>query len=176
MTHIMIDLETMGTEPNAAIIALGAVVMDFKNQKIGACYYNTIDLASSVKAGGTMNPSTVLWWMQQSEEARKIFSFPGLPLETALICFSMWVKEQSENSSVCIWGYGASFDNVVLRSAYSYCGLPCPWGFRSDRCYRTEAAIHPDILPVDVGIAHNALDDATAQAYHLMKILGTKYE
>ena len=73
--------------------------------------------------------------------------------------------------NVCIWGNGAAFDNVILRTAYERLGLKAPWNFWDDRCFRTVKALHPEVEYVKSGAAHNALDDAKNQALYLMKVL-----
>lgn len=70
VTDVMLDLETMGQGPDAAIVAIGAVSFDLEAGKLGSEFYTVVDLTSSVEAGGKMDPSTVLWWLQQSEQAR----------------------------------------------------------------------------------------------------------
>jgi len=74
MNNIMLDLETMGNGNNAAIIAIGAVKFD---QDITDRFYKTIDLDSSVDVGLEIDPSTVLWWMKQGDDARGQFQHPG---------------------------------------------------------------------------------------------------
>lgn len=172
MNNIMLDLETMGQSSNAAIIALGAVQFDITKQTIGQRFYRIIDLTSSVQSGGgVIDPSTIMWWMQQSDAARGVFSKAGEPLPSVLIDLSSWIKSVSEEKDVKIWGNGADFDNVILASAYRYCGLNLPWRFWNNRCYRTVKAMHPDIKMQRIGTYHNAIDDAESQALHLIEIL-----
>ena len=68
--HIMLDLETMGTGPNAAITAIGAVKFDPDKGEIVETFYFKVNLESSVKQGGVIDASTVIWWLGQNEEAR----------------------------------------------------------------------------------------------------------
>ena len=58
-TQVMLDLETMGKGPDAAIVAIGACTFDIAAGKIGTTYYNRVDLASAVSAGGVIDASTV---------------------------------------------------------------------------------------------------------------------
>ena len=174
MIDIMLDLETMGNGPNAAIIAIGAVAFSPETQALGAEFYLHVDLESSVQAGGVMDPSTVLWWLKQSGEARAAFEGKGESLVSSLMTFSAWVRTLGEVGEIKMWGNGAAFDNVILSTAYRYTGLLQPWPFWNDRCYRTVKALHPGVKAEKVGVAHNALDDAKSQALHLMKILAPK--
>lgn len=170
---IMLDLETMGTGPNAAIVAIGAVVFDTDILAVTSRFYRIVDLESAMSTGGEVDADTVLWWMQQSDEARSMFdsSNDGVPLFIALTDFSTWVKEHGDPSTVRVWGNGAAFDNVILSSAYRrIAGLDQPWKHWNDRCYRTIKSLHPDVKLKRVGTHHNAVDDAESQAWHLLTI------
>lgn len=170
---VMLDLETMGTGTDAAIIAIGAVGIDVIRHKVldEAKFYCVIDLNSAVENGGTISPATVLWWMQQGEAARKEFTSGNcMGIRKALTDFenfmTLWDFEG-------VWGNGAGFDNVVLRSAYLSTGIKTPWGFRQDRCYRTFDQMygHLAITNERQGVHHNALDDAIYQATRLVEVL-----
>ncbi|MCR4302266.1 MAG: 3'-5' exoribonuclease [Sulfuricaulis sp.] len=178
MKHIMLDLETMGHGNNAAIAAIGACEFNLPGrvrehwEAKPAEFYQKVGLESSVKAGMQIDTSTILWWMQQSDEARKsTFQGETMPLGDALHEFSKWIE--SIDKDVAVWGNGATFDNVIIRSAFKAVGLPVPWSFRNDKCYRTVANLLPkERQPVfeRSGTAHNALDDAITQAVYLQKV------
>lgn len=175
MNNLMIDLETMGNRANAAIVAIGAVFFD-KNG-IGKTSYDIVDLQSSVDAGGEIDPSTVIWWLQQSDSARAIFSLPGLPEEDCLIKLRRFILENvSKYKDLRIWGNGAAFDNVILKSAFLRHKICPPWEYHNDRCFRTFKALYPRIKFENSGTKHNALDDAIAQAQFVVKALNSKKE
>ncbi|MDD5370829.1 MAG: 3'-5' exoribonuclease [Anaerolineaceae bacterium] len=176
MKNIMLDLETMGTNPNAAIIAIGAVEFDISTRTVGERFYRVVDLASSVESGGIIDASTVLWWMQQSDEARSAFSRNGEYLKPVLDQFSCWVADRAFRDDIQMWGNGAASDNVILASAYQRCKLPTPWAFWGDRCYRTVRSLYPNIKMQRVGTYHNAVDDAESQARHLIELLNLDKE
>ena len=166
MTHIMLDLETMGNSSNAAIVAIGAVKFDVANG-ITDTFYLKVDLESAVALGGKMDPSTVIWWLGQNAEARKEMQNGGLRIMQALVQFSDWVGDEHQAR---VWGNGAAFDNVILTSAYKNAGFAAPWRHWNDRCYRTIKAMYPDVPKVLPTVAHHALADAEAQARHLIAI------
>lgn len=174
MKHIMLDLETMGTSPNAAIIAIGAVAFD--NQKIYSEFYKAIDLESSMSKGGITDSDTILWWLQQNNEAREVFKRKGLPECEVLLAFTEWLNEiDSERNNILMWGNGAAFDNVILAQAFMRNGMKIPWSYWNDRCYRTIKTLRPDVKFAHRGIKHNALEDATSQAQHLIRLLRALY-
>lgn len=167
-THVMIDLETMGVQPGAAIVALGAVAFSAEGGILDT-FYNTIDLASAIHAGGQIDASTVVWWMAQGDEARKELTKKSPPLQQVLQEFAIWLGGKSPVAG--IWGNGAGFDNVILRQTYRRAKLKEPWHFAMDRCFRTMAAVFPDAKRVKPALAHNALEDARAQALTLIEIM-----
>ena len=175
----MLDLETYGNTNNAAIISIGAC--HFKHGEETArestfeCF---VDPQSCVDVGMVMDVSTVNWWMgadckddeqrDKMDLARRVLASKlkaAIPLRQALHRFSAWLGEDKP-----VWGNGATFDNVILRHAYRLAGIPCPGEFRNDRCYRTIKTLFPGVTVPSVGVQHNALDDATYQANHLIAI------
>lgn len=166
MPNVMLDLEAMGTRPGSAIIAIGACT--FKSDGIGEEFYTKISLKSCMDYDFIIDPSTVMWWMQQSDKARA--EFKGNEAQTniyeALGKFKDWLPEKSK-----IWGNGSDFDNTLLAEAYQRTFQPVPWNFWDNRCYRTMKNLAPNVPYEKVGTAHNALDDAKSQALHLIKIM-----
>ena len=168
--NIMLDLETMGNGPDAAIIAIGACKFDITG--IQDTYYCVVDLTSSLNAGLKVDGDTILWWLKQSDDARKAIHSPltsANKITEALETFACWVEKNNQKNPK-IWGNGASFDNVILANAYGKVGLETPWKYYNDRCYRTIKAMYPEIKMNRKGTHHNALDDAISQAEHLIKI------
>ena len=162
--HVMIDLETMGNGPNAAITAIGAV--RFTTVGLAESFYEVVDLQSSVDAGMELDASTVMWWLKQGDEARMHLLQDASPLKAVLESFSEWLVVEAK-----VWDNGASFDNVILASTYRACKLPIPWNFWDELCYRTMKNMMPHITMKRTGTHHNALDDARSQAEHLIRII-----
>ncbi|MEO5350208.1 MAG: 3'-5' exoribonuclease [Magnetococcus sp. YQC-3] len=171
MQHIMLDLETMGTKPSAAIVAIGAVFMDFENDKLGDTFYQRICLESSARNGGVIDAQTVKWWLKQDDKARKEIHTATTQLNSALLDFREFVGVNIPSDSTRVWGDGAAFDNVILRSAYDNAYIKAPWSYWNDRCYRTVKKIYNQEREQQIGTAHNALDDAISQANNLLAIV-----
>lgn len=171
MSNIMIDLETMGKGGNAAIIALGAV--KFSSKGLGEEFYANIDLESCLVYGLKIDTDTLLWWLKQSDEARRHLHTPSPEpqrLAAVLASFGTFIGPQQDK--VKIWGNGADFDNAILQNAYRATNMDQPWKFWNNRCYRTMKNMFSKIKAETFdGTHHNALDDAKNQARHLVKIL-----
>lgn len=170
--HVMLDLETMGTRPNAPIIAIGAVMFD--GNGVVDQFYRNIDLASAVELShAVIDPKTVEWWMEQSEGARLALRNDKRRILEALIDFKDWIEGINPEG---VWGNGVGFDNMILSETYHRLNMTPPWGFWVDRCYRTVKAMYKHIPVKRVGTYHNALDDARTQAEHLVRIWGEGME
>ncbi|HAO2825496.1 TPA: exonuclease, partial [Escherichia coli] len=68
--HLMIDLETMGTNTNAPIVVIGAVFFDPQTGEIGPVFYIVISLTDAMNTGAVPDGGTIEWWLKQSSEAR----------------------------------------------------------------------------------------------------------
>lgn len=174
MIEFMVDLETMGSGPTAAIVSIGCVPFDRESLTVSQDeFYTVVDLESSLEAGLTAESSTILWWMTQSEEARtELFSRRRAQLYEALSALRYWMAGlvPAKNDRK-VWGNGAAFDNVILSSAYKAVGLETPWNFWNDRCFRTMKNEFADVpLPDRAGLHHKAVDDARYQAECLVEI------
>lgn len=177
--HVMVDLETMGKKHNAPIVAIGAVVFDPATGSIGESFYKVVCLESSVNWGAVIDPSTVIWWLKQSSEARSaIVNDDAIPLLDALLQFREFVSDNVAGGSkkAQVWGNGASFDNSILRSSYDCIAEDYPWEYWNDRDVRTMVELgqaisfDPKITIPFEGSRHNALADAIHQARYVSAI------
>lgn len=161
--RVMLDLETMSTAANAAITQIGACTNDGREP-----FKATVTLHSSMAAGLRVDGSTIMWWMQQSDEARKSICDSTQPLKEALIAFASWLGyEGGRTGVVCeLWAYPAQFDVTILGEAYRACGFDVPpWHYRAPRCLRTLALVCPSVDKAlfEASVEHDALSDAQAQ-------------
>ncbi|HFF1514426.1 TPA: 3'-5' exoribonuclease, partial [Escherichia coli] len=164
--HLMIDLETMGKNPDAPIISIGAIFFDPQTGDMGPEFSKTIDLET---AGGVIDRDTIKWWLKQSREAQSAIMTDEIPLDDALLQLREFIDENSGEFFVQVWGNGANFDNTILRRSYERQGIPCPWRYYNDRDVRTIVELGKAIdfdartaIPFE-GERHNALDDARYQ-------------
>ena len=171
--HLMIDLETMGKNPDAPIISIGAIFFDPQTGDMGPEFSKTIDLDT---AGGVIDRDVIKWWLKQSREAQSAIMTDEIPLDDALLQLREFIDENSGEFFVQVWGNGANFDNVILRRSYERQGIPCPWRYCNDRDVRTIVELGKAIdfdartaIPFE-GERHNALDDARYQAKYVSVI------
>ncbi len=120
--HLMIDLETMGKNPDAPIISIGAIFFDPQTGDMGPEFSKTIDLET---AGGVIDRDTIKWWLKQSREAQSAIMTDEIPLDDALLQLREFIDENSGEFFIQVWGNGANFDNTILRRSYERQGIPC---------------------------------------------------
>lgn len=159
--HLMLDIETMGNESFSSILSIGALEFDIETGETGKEFYINIDLQSCMDLGLIVNASTIMWWLEQNDRARKdLTDRNALSIQEALLEFSKFCNKDYQ-----IWGNSARFDCGILQNAYNKAGIPIPWDFRKERCVRTLVSLKPEIKKEfqQEGTAHNALSDCYYQ-------------
>lgn len=157
---------------DGAIVSIG--VVEFDEHSFGRNFYINVDLQSCLEAGLKASDSTIDWWAKQSRDAQDAWKKDAKPLLDSLTRLNRYLELCTGGfASVRLWGNGAGFDNVLLKTAYHALDVDEPWKYYNNRCYRTMAAMFPlteEETPARVGTYHNALDDAITQALRLQKI------
>ena len=177
MNHLMIDLETMATTPDAAILSIGACWFEPAGADLVAAstvdmlapddktiFYRVVKLAD--QPGRVIDPDTVTWWMGQSAEARaEVFppkdSSNALPLKTAMAAFQNFVGDAYKKQ---VWAQGSSFDIVIIEDIFRQYRQPIPWRFWNHRDTRTAYELASYSPPRESIVAHVAWKDAFQQA------------
>ena len=169
MSRIMLDLETLDTGPHSTIIAIGAVRFDIDQRAAQwPTFYRAIK-PDQAKWGRTVSGDTVVWWSQQSQEARAVFIDPAaISLDVALEAFRSWLVSAGKVDEM--WGNGSDFDNIILGNAYKALSYEMPWSYGKNRCFRTLKNLGIKLAPGEgverAGTHHNAVDDAMYQAIY----------
>ena len=172
--NVMIDIETLSTDPNAAIVSIGALKFNRKEgrKKLEDMnrFYVKVSRESCETLGMSVSQETLEWWKRQDEGIRyEALENPNdrVTIKEALEKLTMWI-----NGSQHIWGHGDDFDCVVLTQAYKTCGLKVPWKYWNTRDTRTLfdiAGIHPWDLPPDD--KHHPINDCYRQYVGVMMSL-----
>lgn len=166
-TNVMCDLETTGKRSGCCILSVGLVFI--VEGMIVDTYYEKISHNESKMAGFNDDQDTLAWWNKQRTDIQ-LEAFSGLRSPRSVLqSISNKMKEFGSTRDIHLWGNGSDFDNAILAGAYEWLGIPQPWHYTNNSCYRTwkNSVAIPYQKPVD---AHNALEDAIAQARHLLHI------
>lgn len=178
---VVVDEESMSTEPNAAILAIGATMID--DLETVDRFYVNVDLQSCLAVGLHESESTRKWWSEQSAEAFNATQTNCVPIQTALQMWSDWTgkhtgrDERGKPVPPRLMGNGPCADNMWLNSAYKACGMRNPIPHWADIDHRTLNWIGGAWLGItkeDVsfkGVKHHAGDDAEHEAQHAIMVL-----
>lgn len=176
MHNLMVDIETMGTQVGAPVLAIGAVFFDLATGETGPQFYRVATLRSEIENGAVPEADTVMWWLQQSDKSREALAYKPSHINEVLLSLCEFALATSNRGKIQLWGNGAGFDNVLLIDAYRRAQLTPFWNFRNDRDVRTivelgrQIGIDPKRDMPFVGERHNALDDAIHQAKYVSAI------
>lgn len=169
-TDIMIDLETLATSSDAAILTIGAVKFDpfgcdtefSKNNS----FYVKVDLDSCNELNLAVSDATIEWWATQSKEAQEeAFSQTNrIHIDDAFydLYKFCWGAQR-------VWSNGAGFDIVICENVFKKIHKKAPWDFWQVRDVRTMFDLGIDPVRPKV-TAHNALADASAQATSIQNV------
>lgn len=169
MKHVMVDLETLGTVADAAILSIGAVRFDLDSAAIDdQGFYASVSIDSNLQAKRRIQEDTLLWWLKQPIEAQSVFHESKQTLEVALGEFADWLGDDN----CLMWSNGADFDLPMLAHAFTHFGMEVPWKFWNSNCFRTYKKLPgaKQIRAAVTGVKHNALSDAYQQAQTLQMI------
>jgi hypothetical protein len=180
--RIMFDIETLSTRFDACVLSIGAVVFGGPSKDTTghskSFYVNVSD------PEGHIDEDTVRWWLKQDRAAQERLLRDVVPLGRALSMFSVFCSQhlvddgpgvfhstKKSDIDAEFWSRSPSFDEVILSSAYRRAAMRAPFFHRWSRdCRTVEAAAGLEFLP-NLGIAHDALADATYQAQHVERCL-----
>lgn len=168
---LMIDFETLGTDPDTAVISLGAVFFDESTGELGPSFYMAFDIDDQLKKGRSITGSTLRWWMSQSGAAKKVFNEQAKPAKEVLTLFVQWVLAQNTISKIKPWGNGSTFDISIIEDMLRMYDIKCPWMYYNTydlRTFKRYIAGGAKVVVAE-GTAHNALDDAKAQALYVIE-------
>ena len=155
----MIDIETVGTGPEACILTIAAQCFDplvrndlHKLQN----FYCRVDIDS--QPNRKIEQSTIDWWATQPLEAKdEAFNEQGrIPLEIALqnLAKVIWHCKR-------VWANGPTFDMNILEHAFKSFNMALPWQYYNVRDARTIYSLWPDLQKYPA--SHHALEDCRRQ-------------
>jgi hypothetical protein len=181
MADLMIDLETLGTKPDAIILTIGAQLFDptsselwVKTPVYDPITGNTVspelnirlDVDQQEALGRTTNEDTIKWWSSQTPEAQEeAFGEENrVDFKEALQQLVRMAEVCGPKRTVRVWSKGPTFDIMMLEHAMEQTGIRVPWSFWNVRDARTVYGLCPLLDTKKNGpISHCALDDCRRQ-------------
>lgn len=158
--HAMIDLETLHTTPQAAVLTVGGVKFDPNNEsEPHSEFYYKLDLDSQER---DVSDDTIAWWGQQDSKVQEeAFSPEGrVHIDEFLDSLPKWMVGVD-----VLWGHGYGFDITIIEDMLRQRGKPIPWQFwqvKDSRTLFSCCKVDPrKAMQTDL---HNALADAYFQA------------
>lgn len=165
LDDVMIDLETLSTNQDAAILSIGAVRFNPNTGEIADTFHERIDFNSAI-VNGHVSMDTLKFWFAADGNAGKLVASGTRMLPEALTEFAEWLGQGS-----IVWGNGATFDITILENTYKRLEMDTPWKFYDVRDCRTVEAMAESICERSEfersGTHHDALDDAKYQAEYI---------
>ena len=179
MNHFMLDLETLGSGPDGAILTIGVVPFDPAQGRTAALldvFYGRVTLGCT--NFGEIDAGNVAWWMEQDivarEEALGVLGVERRNLWDTLWALNQWLfsrgmRKAGEDGPWRLWAKPPEYDVRLLRAAYKRVGLAFPFHFRATRDMRTLVDLAQSLglksaVEERSTLRHHALEDAKHQA------------
>lgn len=157
---LMIDIETLGTRNNSAILSIAAVQFNIENGDIGEEYHENISLKNCQDRGLSIDAETLEWWLRQDYQVLVNCLQGGLPLSYVLIELKQMFGKRTN-----VWANSPNFDCRILINAYEAVNVEAPWRYYQERDVRTLMSLAPEVKESTEfkGNKHNPLDDCHYQ-------------
>ena len=167
----MIDLETLGTRPNALMLTIGAIrfdpFADNANTPLDKMdtFYRRVSLESFDTLDHTVDDATLEWWGKQADDVREeaFAEEDRQPIDKVLLDFYRWVGTVDN-----IWANGSGFDCSIIEHFCREVKQGIPWDYWKVRDARTIYALAPNVER-PTGAAHHAVWDCWAQIVRLQR-------
>lgn len=156
LTQVMLDIETLGRERGCVVTSIGAA--KFGPDGVGDSFHRRISITDAMMHGLEVEGETLKWWLEQDDDAQQeLIGTNSLP--NALEGLARFYGDADE-----VWANAPAFDCEILEAAFEAVGMETPWSFRDERCHRTLREFPQKADVEQVGVEHNAENDAIYQA------------
>ena len=175
--HIVIDVETLHTRRNAAIIDIAAVVVDLNNSANHGAEFS-IQIRPSAYDAMTdtefaSNQDTVAFHHKNDPEFIPFCEAHGVSLQEAAQQFCEWIRTWSDSVELHLWSQGKDFDFPILENMIHQTGETIPWAKSRVHCLRDAVWLNPaSRIKTSEPVAHKALPDARFEAKQLQVLIG----
>jgi len=175
--HVMIDIETLGTRPDAVVLSVGAVAFrpfatagEFVLVE-KAEFHRFLDIDEQVRDGRTIDVDTIKFWLHNKGTLVSILLEEKSSQFDMLSGLRQFLEVYKPKR---LWARGPQFDQVILENMISANNLPPLWEYWRWMDMRTLVRISDAVICEDDASAirqmtgprvkHDALDDAKNQA------------
>ncbi len=164
---MMLDLETLGTKPGAAIVQIGACFFDRNSGAILEAFQRNVSIQSNFDIGLIAEANTLNWWLNKQD-------ITWLTNPSSIIMALTSLAAFIKGRKVTVWSHSA-FDIPILNIAYTNTALRIPFDFRSTCDLRTLVALsgidYKNEQKYPKPNAHDALSDCEYQISYLVDCL-----
>jgi hypothetical protein len=166
----MVDLETMGNGPDAAIVQIGCVVFDRDSGEVFDEFLVNVDLTSEINAGFRMDASTVGWWMDQTAKGKNTWhGKTSYPTKDAFTLFIKFVQKYKEVKSI-MWSH-STFDAPILTYHFRMLAIQNPIRYAFWLDLRTISMLGQGVASIPKEVRPDDTHDALADCYYQVKWL-----
>lgn len=169
-SHLVVDIETLGTEIGCPIIQIGAVSVkkEFGQWVIENVFSQSVTIESNIFFGFTkFSDETISFWGKNKDAFSDIFKSEKVPVDCALESFVKSIPQGIDY----FWSKGTDFDFPILKNAIRRFGFCVPWKYHQVRDLRT---IMNPLFTGDYNlgkVVHTAISDALLEAKALICVM-----
>lgn len=175
---MQVDCEALALNANAVVLSIGACTYDVDGIKDSIELFPSV--SEQVAAGREIDDDTFMWWLGQTEAARKsIIKGERQSIVAAADEFVEWadVERMKAGGKESLWfsAYGTDFDLPLVNTLFGKFRT-MPWegrpNYRQKMCLRTLNERHSKEIEWPEGpTAHTARQDAINQAMAHISLL-----
>lgn len=188
----MLDIETLGIEPNSIVTELGIYTFSKNESYTSASLYCRVGITDQVRAGRTMSSNTLISHFEKNAvNFLEYIDADKSNIGDALSALKLFVEAEKRKMPGCkiyIWANSPIFDIIILKDLYKSLGYPIEetifnedlFKYQTIMDYRTIINLIDkedlNLIKQEVeseseeGSYHNALYDAIYQSKVLTKI------
>lgn len=178
---LMIDLETLGSGSRVHVPVLQVGMALFSVEDGVATIHHTwqfdfgLDGATKHPNSPPIDPDTMAWWKTQPDDVLQRVFFPPNEGKDSVHVLHNTVRHLTKYQDYnTLWACGVA-DFAWLTGLFNRYNLTPPWPYNAPRDYRTVRELANQLCHIEmhpqVGLTHNAVDDAVWQCHMLAKYL-----
>ena len=175
--HIVLDIETLDILPTAAVLGIGARVIEIDSRGVASlCEDAILDLAGieaeeATEDFYTVGHSTMEFWQNQSPALIDKY-LPYYPTLSPLIAAETLLAFCVEQRGLSFWSYHDAFDFGILNHMFAVEEISVPWKYNQVFDAATLAQAHGIPTAYNPN-PHDAVSDATNVANCLITFVNS---